>query len=99
MSRTIRRKGVVLPEDVVSDWGFGHIIPLTGKELKKSIALYRSDNYYCGCCTGNVPKWYRQILRYNQRSHDRLVLDQINKGNYDDYSFVPWKSDAGYDYW
>lgn len=49
---------------------------------------------------GNVPKSYRKIVTAQCRAKDKAETRKIlKKGNYENYSFNPWKSDAGYDYW
>ena len=103
MSRTIRRKNVSPPEDVIYDisWYFAHpYIQRKGKDLKKEIARYRADSYDGDMDTGRCPSYYRRMVNRSNRSKDTQELRRLNKlGLYEDHLFIHWKRDAGWDYW
>lgn len=80
-------------------WYHEGTIDLDSEAFKKfNEAMYRKDTRTGHGWQGNAPSYFRRDITRNQRFQDSMVLRQINKGNYEDYLYVPWKSDAGYDY-
>jgi len=77
------------------------IVDKSSKQYKRFCEnIFRKDTRVGYGWNGNVPKYYRKILTESHRAKDKAVVRKILKsGNYEDYNFNPWKSDAGYDYW
>ena len=62
-------------------------------------AYYHKDTNHYGW-NGNAPASFRRSLNRLRRGRDSNEIKRINAhGNYEEYSFDPWKKDAGWLYW
>ena len=107
MSKTIRRKHEKAPywhtsELVKIDPGKWTCkwVPLTGEKLKAGIRKYHSDTGVGYEWAGNTPAFFRRGLDRIKRAKCKQELRRINKqGDYEEYSFKPFKKDAAWFYW
>lgn len=112
MSRTIRRKRRRPPKDFAD---IRYTIKLHGRLYGKCYTMLEidlDDHEYkkfnkamwhrdtdIGWMSDNAPSWFRVYIERNRRGKNRAVTRNINKGNYEDYLYCPWRQDAGYYYW
>jgi hypothetical protein len=74
-------------------------VPLTGHALKKSLAKYRSDG---ANVMSSAPSWFvNKYFTRKDRARERQELKRIMQhgGDYDDYSFRPYKKGAMWEWW
>jgi len=74
-------------------------IPRTGNDLKKHLAIYHADGY---SHMNHVPSWFvNQYFTRKDRAKERQELKRIMKrgGEYDDYSFRPYRRGALWEWW
>ena len=107
MSNTIRRKGNKAPYWYTSEyvridpkrWP-GNWVPLKGKKLRAGIRKYHSDTGVGHGWCGSAPAQFRRELDRIKRAKNNQEMRRVNKqGDYENYSFVPFKKDAGWEYW
>jgi len=102
MSRTYRRKTRKPEEWVTSDYkrvdGVWQRVPYTGKQLKEEINKFHSDKGVGDFWP--VPAWFRRDLNRLFRAKHKAEARRIHlQGDYEEYSFKPFKKDASWNWW
>jgi hypothetical protein len=96
MSRTYRRNKEKAPDWVTRNWDFSFtgfhwlVIPLEGKEAKKSISKWHSDAGYHGDY-GDCPKWFNKLYHIipERREAKRLQHKVLKLEDYEDAPEFP----------
>ena len=105
MSKTKRRKHTKpLPHWVTHEYVWENNIfmykPLHGKDLAKAKAKYHADSGVGYGWVSNAPAWFRRDCnRYYRTKMNREVKRIMIQGDYYNYSFEPFKKNAGWLYW
>lgn len=109
MSRTKRKRGTPLPDWcrekcvwVKDERGLRYEChELTPSEQKAQDSVYHSDTGKGKMWRGQVPKSYRRALNRMKKAKYKAAMKRIEScvEYWDDYSFAPIKSDAGYNWW